>query len=122
MTRFGYKLTRGAPGREKEADSLREFHAWGRVRLVPAASFFRVKGRLRRPKGRLSVREPFPLNGRSWQDPVRWRTAGVIPERSITPSQSLHARNFSPIHAASPAGESLSDAANVCGFVLCICA
>src|SRR5260370_14201895 len=69
MARSGYKLTRGAPGREKEADSLREFDAWDRVRLVPAASFFRVKGRLRKQKGRLSVREPFPLNGRRW--PVR---------------------------------------------------
>jgi hypothetical protein len=66
MAWSGYKLTRGARGREKEADSLREFHAWDRVRLIPAASLFRGKARLRKQKGRLSVREPFPLNGRRW--------------------------------------------------------
>jgi hypothetical protein len=73
MARSGYKLTRGAPGREKEADSLREFHAWDCVRLVPAASLFRVKGRLRKQKGHLSVREPSPLNGHRWTNPVPCR-------------------------------------------------
>jgi hypothetical protein len=35
------------------------------------------------------------------------------------PSQSLHVRNFSTIHASSPAGESLSAAPSVWGFVPC---
>jgi hypothetical protein len=34
MARSGYNLTRGARELEKKADSLREFHAWERVRLV----------------------------------------------------------------------------------------
>ena len=36
---------------------------------------------------------------------------------SITPPQSDQARNFSAIHAASPAGESLRPKASVCGLV-----
>ena len=35
---------------------------------------------------------------------------------SGSPSQSLHARNFSTIHASSPAGESLSATPSVCGL------
>ena len=38
---------------------------------------------------------------------------------SGSPSQSLHARNFSTIQASSPAGESLSAAPSVCGLVCC---
>ena len=37
--------------------------------------------------------------------------------RSTSPSQSLHARSFSTIHAASPIGESWRAKARVCGFV-----
>lgn len=42
--------------------------------------------------------------------------------RATSPSQSLHARNFSAIHAASPSGESLSATASVSGFVMWTCA
>ena len=38
---------------------------------------------------------------------------------STSPSQSLHARRRSRIHAARPTGESLSAYARVCGSVLC---
>ena len=38
---------------------------------------------------------------------------------SGSPSQSLQVRNFSTIHASSPAGESLSPTPTVCGFVPC---
>jgi len=37
--------------------------------------------------------------------------------RSTSPPQSLHVRNFSTIHAASPTGESLRPKASVCGRV-----
>ncbi|MBP2363305.1 hypothetical protein JOF59_005705 [Streptomyces clavifer] len=40
--------------------------------------------------------------------------------RSTSPSQSLHARSFSTIQAASPAGESVSPIAAVWGFVRCM--
>jgi hypothetical protein len=36
---------------------------------------------------------------------------------SMLPPQSLHARNFSTIHAASPTGESFKPGARLCGFV-----
>jgi hypothetical protein len=41
---------------------------------------------------------------------------------STSPRQSLQARSFSTIHAASPTGESVSPNAAVCGFVRCIAA
>ena len=41
---------------------------------------------------------------------------------SGSPSQSLQVRNFSTIHASSPAGESLSAMPSVCGLVPCNCA
>ena len=40
----------------------------------------------------------------------------------MSPSQSLHARSFSTIQAASPAGESVSPKAAVWGFVRCMAA
>ena len=50
------------------------------------------------------------------------RISSLVKLRSMSPSQSLHARSFSTIHAASPAGESVSPTAAVCGFVRCMAA
>jgi hypothetical protein len=42
-------------------------------------------------------------------------SSSLLNTDSTSPSQSLHARNFSTIHAASPAGESDRPAASVAG-------
>jgi hypothetical protein len=44
-------------------------------------------------------------------------SSSLLKRRSISPPQSLQVRNFSTIHAANPAGESVSPYASVCGFV-----
>jgi hypothetical protein len=48
------------------------------------------------------------------------RISSIVKDREMSPPQSLHARIFSTIHAASPAGESVSPTAAVCGLVRCI--
>ena len=45
-----------------------------------------------------------------------------VKQFSGSPSQSLHARNFSTIQASSPAGESLRPTPRVWGLVPCSCA
>lgn len=50
------------------------------------------------------------------------RISSFVKRRSMSPSQSLHARSFSTIHAASPAGESVRPKAAVWGFVRCTAA
>jgi hypothetical protein len=50
------------------------------------------------------------------------RISSFVKRRSMSPPQSLHARSFSTIHAASPAGESVSPKAAVWGFVRCMAA
>ena len=47
-------------------------------------------------------------------------TSSLVKRRSSWPAKSLHARSFSTIYAASPAGESVSPTAAVCGFVRCM--
>ena len=49
-------------------------------------------------------------------------SSSLVNRRSTSPPQSLQARNFSAIQAASPAGVSASPAARVCGRVACRCA
>ncbi len=44
-------------------------------------------------------------------------SSSFVKRRSTSPPQSLHALNFSTIHAARPAGESVSPYASVWGFV-----
>ncbi|WFR67184.1 hypothetical protein P9139_00510 [Curtobacterium flaccumfaciens] len=50
------------------------------------------------------------------------RTSSRVYTDQRSPSQSLHDRSFSTIHAASPAGESFRPTAAVCGLVRCIIA
>lgn len=50
------------------------------------------------------------------------RISSLVDERSTSPPQSLHDRNFSTIHEASPAGESVRLTATVWGLVRCIAA
>jgi hypothetical protein len=50
------------------------------------------------------------------------RISSFVNRRSTSPWQSLHARSFSTIHAASPAGESVSPKAAVWGLVRCVAA
>ena len=44
-------------------------------------------------------------------------SSSFVTQASTSPPQSVQARNFSTIHAASPAGESVSAKASVCGRV-----
>ena len=46
-------------------------------------------------------------------------SSSLLKRLSTSPLLSLHARNFSTIHAASPTGESFNVCASVCGFDVC---
>jgi hypothetical protein len=94
-----------SPGKSEKPDGTSTRRACGRDRGVRPVHAYRRADRLREPESVTFV-----------------RISSFVKRRSTSPSQSLHARSFSTIHAASPAGESVSPKAAVWGFVRCMAA